>query len=310
MHHSFLEVTVALLVQLLSVVRGQQQLSMMPLLGFHPLMVLTMISVSLVYQFFLHTESVRRFPRPIEWFFNTPSHHRVHHAINPEYIDKNYGNIFIFWDKWFGTFQAELSAVPPVYGVTRPAQTWNPVLFNLQHFWLLLKDAWGTKRYWDKLRIWWMPTGWRPKDMQNRYPVFSIKDVYQLEKYDSHPSLRLLAWTWIQLSITLGLMFFLFDQLAEIGVPGIFVYGFFLLVSIFSYTALLDRANYALAAELFRMCLGLLIIWWQGSWFGLEHLLPQSNLLIIIFLLSSAMISGYLFFTEVSWKDKRKVAQG
>ena len=70
----------------------------------------------------------------------TPSHHRVHHAINPEYLDKNYGQIFIFWDKWFGTYQEELPHIKPVYGITRPVRTWNPIKINFMHLWLLIKD--------------------------------------------------------------------------------------------------------------------------------------------------------------------------
>ena len=96
----------------------------------------------------------------------TPSHHRVHHAINPEYIDKNYGQIFIFWDKLFGTFQKELPHVKPVYGITRPVRTWNPIKINFQHLWLLISDAWHTASWRDKLRIWFMPTGWRPADVE------------------------------------------------------------------------------------------------------------------------------------------------
>ena len=71
-----------------------------------------------------------------------PSHHRVHHAMNPEYMDKNLWQIFIVWDKLFGTFQEEIKEVPPVYGITRPARTWNPIKINFQHIWLLIKDAW------------------------------------------------------------------------------------------------------------------------------------------------------------------------
>ncbi|MCK6694960.1 MAG: sterol desaturase family protein, partial [Thermoanaerobaculia bacterium] len=109
-------------------------------------------------QYWYHTRLIGKMGW-LEHIIVTPSHHRVHHAINPEYLDKNYGQIFIFWDKWFGTFQEELPDVPPVYGVKRPVRTWNPFKINFQHFWLLLSDAWHTRNWWDKLRLWFMPTG-------------------------------------------------------------------------------------------------------------------------------------------------------
>jgi sterol desaturase/sphingolipid hydroxylase (fatty acid hydroxylase superfamily) len=111
----------------------------------------------------------------LEHILVTPSHHRVHHAINKEYMDKNLSQIFIFWDKLFGTFQQELDDVKPIYGVTRPVKTWNPVKINFIHLWLLMKDAWRTKNIKDKFRIWFMPTGWRPEDVKQKYPVIILK---------------------------------------------------------------------------------------------------------------------------------------
>src|SRR5690606_33490528 len=104
-------------------------------------------------QFWYHTRLIGK----MGWLENiivTPSHHRVHHAMNAEYLDKNYGQIFIFWDKLFGTFQPELENVQPVYGVKRPVKTWNPILINFQHLWLLIKDAWRAQNWADKFKIW------------------------------------------------------------------------------------------------------------------------------------------------------------
>ncbi|MFN7840000.1 MAG: sterol desaturase family protein, partial [Bacteroidota bacterium] len=120
-------------------------------------------------QFWYHTRHIGKMGF-LEHVIVTPSHHRVHHAINSEYLDKNYSQIFIFWDKLFGTFQEELPNVPPVYGVTRPVRTWNPIKINFVHLWLLIKDAWHASSYFDKLRIWFMPLGWRPSDVAAEYP--------------------------------------------------------------------------------------------------------------------------------------------
>ncbi|MFO5234626.1 hypothetical protein RCL33_24570, partial [Salmonella enterica subsp. enterica serovar 1,4,[5],12:i:-] len=90
--------------------------------------------------------------------------------------------IFIFWDKWFGTYQEELPTVKPVYGITRPVQTWNPIKINFMHMGLMMKDAWHTKNWADKFRIWFMPTGWRPADVAEQFPVYKINDPYSYQK--------------------------------------------------------------------------------------------------------------------------------
>lgn len=111
----------------------------LPLLGFHPMMVVTMQSVSLIYQFWIHTETIGRLPAPIELVFNTPSHHRVHHSSDIKYLDRNHAGIFIIWDRMFGTFQPEEER--PTYGLTKNIDTYNPVRIAL-HEWIdLWRDA-------------------------------------------------------------------------------------------------------------------------------------------------------------------------
>ena len=121
--------------------------------------------IHLYMQLWYHTQMINKLGF-LEYIIVTPSHHRVHHAINAEYIDKNYSQILIIWDKLFGTFQPEIDDVKPVYGTLKQAQTWNPVIINFKHMWQLVKDAWRTERIIDKLRIWFMPTGWRPLDVK------------------------------------------------------------------------------------------------------------------------------------------------
>ena len=118
-------------------------------------------------QFWYHTRLIDKMGF-LEYIIVTPSHHRVHHAINDIYLDKNYSEIFIFWDKFFGTFQKELPETPPVYGVKKPVQTWNPFIINFMHLWGIVKDAFRTKNWWDKLRIWFMPTGLAPRRYERK----------------------------------------------------------------------------------------------------------------------------------------------
>jgi hypothetical protein len=120
------------------------------------------LNLDLLYQFHLHTAWIPRLG-PLEWVLNTPSHHRVHHARNPKYLDKNYAGTLIIWDRMFGTFQAEEEE--PVYGLTKPLNSWNPLWANL-HVWRdLCRDAWLAPRWIDKFRIWIMPQGWRPEGL-------------------------------------------------------------------------------------------------------------------------------------------------
>jgi alkylglycerol monooxygenase len=120
-----------------------------------------------LYQFWIHTRAIGKLG-PMEWVFNTPSHHRVHHARNPKYLDKNYAGTLIIWDRLFGTFQAEEEE--PVYGLTKPLDSWNPLWANL-HVWRdLCRDAWLAPRCVDKLRIWFMPQGWRPEGLAPNPP--------------------------------------------------------------------------------------------------------------------------------------------
>lgn len=132
------------------------------LLGFPPWMILLQQAISLIYQFFLHTERVDRLWRPIEWIFNTPSHHRVHHASNAGYLDRNYAGILIVWDRLFGTFSPE--AVRPVYGLTKNISTYNPVRVAFGEYAALWRDVRTAGRWRDRVgylvrRPGWMPAG-------------------------------------------------------------------------------------------------------------------------------------------------------
>ena len=132
-------------------------------LGFHPLMIVTAQAISLIYQFWIHTEVIERLPRPIEWLMNTPSHHRVHHGRNAMYLDKNYAGIFIIWDRMFGTFVPETQ--PVEYGLTTPLQSRNPVWIAFHEWIAMLRCAWRAKRWKNKVRYVLMPPDWQaPQD--------------------------------------------------------------------------------------------------------------------------------------------------
>jgi len=130
-------------------------------LGFYPALIGFCASLNLFYQFFLHTESVGRLHPWIEAVFNTPSHHRVHHANNPRYLDANYAGTLIIWDKLFGSFVPELDHDKPVFGLVENIKTYNPFVAVLGEYWSIAKDAAGPKRsLFDRLRYVFAPPGW------------------------------------------------------------------------------------------------------------------------------------------------------
>jgi sterol desaturase/sphingolipid hydroxylase (fatty acid hydroxylase superfamily) len=117
---------------------------------------------NLIYQFWIHTREVNRLGL-LEWFLNTPSHHRVHHGVNPRYQDRNYAGVFIFWDRWFGSFTPETEE--PVYGITTPLATWNPIWANLHVFVEIFRNAARTRQWRDKLKVVFGPPNWLPPDI-------------------------------------------------------------------------------------------------------------------------------------------------
>lgn len=153
-------------------------------------------SLNLLYQFWVHTRHINN----LGWYemiFVTPSNHRVHHAINQVYIDKNYGGVFILWDRLFGTFQAELENEPCLYGVRKPLASWNPVWANLQVYRQLFLDAWHAQRLRDKLLIWFKPTGWRPQDVAERFPLAKF-DPQTFSKYQTQISGKVSSYIIVQ----------------------------------------------------------------------------------------------------------------
>jgi alkylglycerol monooxygenase len=136
--------------------------AVLALLGVPPEVILLAFAIDLFYQFWLHTELVQRLPRPIEWFFNTPSHHRVHHGIEAQYLDRNYGGVLVVWDRLFGTFEPE--GARPTYGTTIALRSYNPLWGNLAHFHRMAKLARAAARVRDKLYTIvahpaWLPPG-------------------------------------------------------------------------------------------------------------------------------------------------------
>ena len=254
------------------------------------------LPLHLFLQFWYHTRHIGKLGF-LEYIIVTPSHHRVHHAMNKEYMDKNLGQVFIFWDKLFGTFQEELDDVPPIYGITRPAKTWNPFIINFQHLFLIAKDAWRAPKLWDKIRIWFMPTGWRPEGFDEKYPVEKIDQVYNFKKYKTELPKPLFIWSIIQLFVTLAFISHLFSSIAAIQIPGVFIYGFYILFTIYCFTDLMDRNRWNWILELIRFGFVIGFFFATRTWFGLGN---SVFAFVIVYQLISLLFS--LKFSQVSEK--------
>lgn len=272
------------------------------LLGIPGIVIATVAPLHLFAQFWYHTRHIGKMGA-LEHIIVTPSHHRVHHAINKEYMDKNYSQIFIIWDKLFGTFQSEREDVPAVYGITHPAKTWNPIKINFQHLIMLARDAWFTRRWWDKLRLWWMPTGWRPADVVERFPIQKITDVYHFEKYNSQLSRGLQAWVTTQTVIILLMGAHFFGSIGAIGSPGIFWYGFFIFISVYSLTELMDGHCFAWIYETFRLGLGFYFLVVQKDWFGLNLYFNWSSTLVALYFIFTMV--GVLYYNLMELRKKQ-----
>jgi sterol desaturase/sphingolipid hydroxylase (fatty acid hydroxylase superfamily) len=299
-HHSSEEFNLACaLRQPISNVLGYFPLLLIPaaVFGVPHKVISFLIPIHLFAQFWYHTKHIGKLGL-LEYIIVTPSQHRVHHAINKEYIDKNLAAIFCVWDRAFGTFQEELEDVPPVYGILKPANSWNPILINFQHVWRLIQDAWRTKKVSDKLRIWFMPTGWRPADVVENYPIARIEDVYHFDKFKTRASRALKLWSSYQLIITTVLMLFMFYNYGEIGFNNLLLYGFMIFIGIYGYTALMDQRKHAIIIEIMRSLLGLALINYTRDWFGLNAYLLYGSQIVALYFISTIIGASYFTFFE------------
>lgn len=160
--------------------------SWLVLLGFPPVIIAFVGSLNLIYQFWIHTEAITRMPRWFESVMNTPSHHRVHHATNPIYLDRNYAGVFIIWDKMFGTFQPELDEERCRYGIVKNLGTWNPLRISLHEWWGIAKDVAGSKSPKEALGYVFAPPGWSPDG--SRMTSKTIKELWHTERADHQAS--------------------------------------------------------------------------------------------------------------------------
>lgn len=221
-------------------------------LGCPPEVYLLQFLLLKAYQFWIHTQGIGQIP-VLEGIFSTPSSHRVHHAKNPIYIDRNYGGTMVIWDRLFGTYQPELSAEPCHYGTTNAPNTLSPVKLNLRHWRNLIHDTIKTEKMSDKIGLWFKPTGWRPADCVGENHHLQKEGTANRPKYDPYTTMtkRIYAGVSTLLTFTAGTMFIFLSPQIDITYR---IIGAVILVSgVIVATSLLENRNKLIPLELVRL---------------------------------------------------------
>jgi alkylglycerol monooxygenase len=233
------------------------------LLGVSPIVFAASKSFMVLYQFWLHTRAVSKLARPFEAVFNSPSHHRVHHGINPRYIDRNYAGTFIFWDRLFGTFEPE--SEPVSFGVLKPLKSWNPVWAQLHYWSVLWKSAASFPRWRDRALIWLKPPGWEPGPGASS-DINSAYEQVIADKYDVPVSSRRAWYLVAQFALVLGGTTLVLFQQRELERWQLFGAAALVFLSLVSLSALAEKKSFARTLEgarLFAVISFLAVVIWQ-----------------------------------------------
>lgn len=251
--------------------------------GFDPYMFVTVASFQTLYQFWIHTRYIGKLPAVIEYIFNTPSHHRVHHGINPQYIDKNHGGTLIVFDRIFNTFEKEQEEV--VYGITQPVKSWNPIWVNFQYWIELAKEVYTEKLWSYKFKRLFYTPGWHPQSEKKNNKILPSKSV---EKYRTEIPVRLNVYIMIQfLIILLGSSFFLFN-LKNTNAYQQILASLFIIFSLTNLGGLFELKKWAFYSEITRIGIVIFVL--------LIHFLLTENNNIYLFGSIILLFPFYLFF--------------
>ncbi|WP_085647026.1 MULTISPECIES: sterol desaturase family protein [unclassified Pseudomonas] len=249
----------------------------MAVLGVPLLVFVSVAALNLLYQFWVHTRHIPKLGW-FEWCFVTPSNHRAHHAQNALYMDRNYGGVFIIWDRLFGSFQEEDDNEPVIFGVTTPLASWNPLWANLQFYAQLWDDARRAERVWDKIRIWFMRTGWRPADVAAKYPM-NKPDLSQFRKFEVPLDSRQQWYVGLQFGAYVALGSYLMNLEHSLPTGALLLGWGAVAFGLFVLGVALENRPWAGKLEVLRLASNLPLVWlaplvglWPASpgiWVGL-----------------------------------------
>ncbi len=220
-------------------------------LGFPAEILFTVVSLNLIYQFWVHTEHVPKLGA-LEWIFVTPSNHRVHHARNKIYVDKNYGGVFIIWDRLFGSFQEELDEEKVIFGLRKPLNSWNPVWANVHVYWRLIKDFLKAPGVANKFKICFKPPGWQPAGMTSSCQLRQAEADLS-SRFDPAISSFSRYYTFAQFVLTIVLSLYILLNATSIGYSITALTVGFLTYSFYVQGVWLEAKSTALGLEIFRL---------------------------------------------------------
>ena len=266
-----------------------------PFLGFDPVTFLLAAGIDNLYQFWIHTRTINKLPALVEYFFNTPSHHRVHHAINPKYIDKNHAGVFIVWDRMFGTFKSEENAEEIVYGITTQFKSWNPVWANLHYYQDMWDKATQMKTWREKLYMILAPPGWLP-DYLGGFQHPKEVDKMDVLKYDADTTSLFKAYGVMQFVLTLAGSIAYLDHFSTITTFYKLLFAAVIILSIMIIGAIFEQRKWIVWAEIVRLLLVLASLnsyyyYWYTHWLTIMEIFSAVVFLVSVTWLIISMYS-------------------
>ena len=252
------------------------------IIGFPPVMFLTMSAFNTLYQFWIHTRAIGKLG-PLEWVLNTPSHHRVHHGRNPKYLDKNHAGTLIIWDRMFGTFQAEEEEV--VYGVTEPLNSWNPVWANLQYWTKLWREMKTLPRFVDKIKFWLKPPGWRPQELPPLPPHPEVTPA-TIVKYDTKIPLGLQLYVLLHFMPTIWGVTLILNHESDWPWPQLTIVAGLILFTVLNMGGILDKKPWALKFEIVRQITLAVVV---GAYFSTSNFFALIVATVFVLMLTSIL---------------------
>ena len=239
-------------------------------------------SINSFFQFWIHTKAIDKMPKWFEAIFNTPSHHRVHHGVNPKYIDKNHAGMFIIWDKLFGTFQEEIEE--PTYGVTTQLKSWNPAWANVEYYVTMFKNSKAFPKVSDKLKYIVAKPGWQPAELGGQIPIPEVD--YNKPKYDAKATSKSLnIYVLVQFAfIIIGLSAYLYNY-EKLSLFYTIIFFSVLMLSTVICSAILEQKKWVKYAEYARLLIAFIAL---NSMYYINY-----NGWFLIMLIPSVILTAY-----------------
>ena len=259
---------------------------------------ITVAGVNLVYQFWVHTEHIGHLGF-LEKIFITPMNHRIHHAKNKEYIDANYGGVFIIWDRMFGTYNPQRSDIKPVYGTATPLNSWNPIWANFQVFSIMIKDTIKTKSWKDKIKVWFSKTYWRPEDCIEEK---NANEFYK--KFNPEITTDIKLFSFFQMLFTILVSGAVITFISNHAYSEIITFGLFI-IALTSLTGYLMQANtHAYQLILYFSVISIFSILYFEL---LSFQLLSTKLLLAQLLANTLAVTGIRLFQSLTFSGLLKV---